>query len=393
MAVYNYVRARWSDGVGPVDDAPPAVLDAIEAWRAAQTLGESVGVDVCEVEEPKLSLLVLHGEAVHSPIAAEHDFVHIVAVSDRRLRSKSRRQVRKVFEALYGAGLETVVPEITNHHARLPRSMGAIEAVRYFASDADLASLRWDTWPGVAGSAHSRSAPRFRSRSVLRGLAIAALCAVTLGIGITGGARVAHWLEGARQNPLPSAGVSPVDVGAAVARLEQEVRGLNEEIASLRRDALRRGADLAQLEERLVVAEASGFAPTSLEDFDALNSVLPLVGAPDPLVAESESDAPDERRVERVTSSVGANRDAASDEAAQLPSVAAGPRALGPLYRVVVDTARVRADASSEGRTRGLLPFGTRVRGIAEQGDWVEIEPTKDLSAPAWIHLSLLEVE
>ncbi len=362
MAVYNYVRVGPLVGDDPVDDAPPAVIAAIEGWLEAR--GEprdGVAWDV--LTEPRLSLLVLH-HAISSADHASLELTHVVAVPERRLEEVSQEALVGFFESLYARPLSTALPRLQVELAGLPKPAAVARVLDHFAAETHLEALRWGDFeaPERSPAPSGRAARGTGSRlaPLAAGLALLAVAALA-GAALVRTARVEE-----RLSEL-GAGSSPARTEERLARLE---RGLEE---------------LAEQEQ----ASRSAWTRLTRSHADALSRLreqleaLTREASPSPLDTAALAPPQAEAKPEPGRASAPA--------AAPKPPAAGTALPEGRAFRVVARSARVRAGPSAEERTRGLLARGQRVVVTREEEDWLEIEPPPGIGGPAWIHRTVVE--
>ena len=191
MPVYNYVWGKTVDGETPADDAPPFIVTAVERWLADQTLEGSAAITVAEISEPRLSLLVLHGEDDDGAT----DYVHAIVVPDRQLAAETPpRRLRQLFESLYGGRLDRALAALRAELAGLPLAALAPRVLRHFATDADVESLRWLRMGSrrIVSRAPQAASPSSRDRSRWRLPIAVGAGALALLVGVVAGAWLAN---------------------------------------------------------------------------------------------------------------------------------------------------------------------------------------------------------
>lgn len=400
MSVYNYFRARFADGETPVDDAPRAIVAAIERWLADRPARGGLSVTVGELAEPALTLLVLRSGGPIAGAADPGDLVHVVAVADRRLGEAPPKALRQLFESLYGGELSRSLPGLRAELAGLRQASAAPEVLRRFATDVLVDELPWEGGRKVQRLPQSRepsvAAPRPSLGSVL-GTAVVGAFAVLIGVFI---APVLAVHLGAPGNADADA-----ELLGRLEALENRIDGL---ASQLHDDAANHQLELALIGrtfERTLIASRSE-TPVLEPDVAAVGAVAPPAGdalAGAPAIEVALASPPEPRAIPERKSPPPAAPPPTTDASVSGPTVARAssgplpevaappPDSLAPRFRVRVSTARVRAGPSSFAATRGLLAEGARIVGRSVDGEWIEIEPPPDFAEPTWIHASLVE--
>jgi hypothetical protein len=350
--VYNYIRLGQSGGDAAIDDAPPAVIAAIEHWLNREQRPESesgVGWDV--LPERRLSLLLLR-HAISNADGHRLELVHVVAVPERRLTEVSEEAITGFFESLYGSPLSMALTKLLASLAGRPRAETAARVRDLFADDAHLEALQWQDFEGPARPAPEPpdATPRERRSPARIAAGLGALVGTALGVALAYSPLLETGLPGFAAGPAPLP-----QTQERLARLEQRVdRLVEQEQAS--RSAL---SDLTR--------SHAGAVMQLREELEALQR------QPSPVAKQEEASPPAVPSIEETTPSAS--------------STASG----GRTFRVIARSARVRTGPSTKERTRGLLARGRRVVVTDEQDAWLEIEPPPGFGAPAWIHRTLVE--
>lgn len=344
LKVYNQVRLGRSGGDVPVDDAPPAVIAAIEQWLDEERRPEpESGVAWQVLSEEHLSLLLLR-HAISNADGHSLELLHVVAVPGRRLAEVSEEAVAGFFESLYGSPLSMALTKLLASLAGRPTAETTARLRDLFADAAHLEALPWEGFEGPAPRAPeppvAAPGPRRRPARLAAGLAI--LAGAGLGVALAYSPLLSVRLP---ERPEPAA-----QTQARLARLEQRVARLVEQERVSRRalsDLTRSHAD--------AVAQLRG-------------GLEALQRQPTPVAAQAEAAPP-----------------------AAPPAEEPAFGAAGQTYRVTARSARVRTGPSAKERTRGLLARGQRIVVTDEKDAWLEIEPPPGFGAPAWIHRTLVE--
>lgn len=244
MPVYNYLRARWSDGCEAIDDVPPALLAAVEAWLDEQRLSGSAEWVRCATLEPhRITVVAFESRAQdEGPSGPAHELTHAIVVPERRLREPSSASLEELFASIYGSPLDRSAAEI--RAALAQRSVGdaAPHVVGLFADAGRVAALPWAPFdaPADVAPAPGRGAwSFFETKPAATGLA-----GFLLGAFVTGAA----WLSFGTS--APEAPAPPPRDAASDARFEELQRQVDELTLALRE------RQLARRDERAPVASA-----------------------------------------------------------------------------------------------------------------------------------------